>query len=132
MKRILVTLLVSILFFLGISACEEITEPKQDPKICEVEVFTTNLSYKQTHYEVIKEGELTVERVEYYGDNGFTTIINPTKFPLTLDFNMSNNQDSVGIYVKAKVYNGKITAKLAVTTSAGSVTQEDACSQYVQ
>lgn len=132
MNRKLTILIISILLFVGISSCEELTESTVEPKNCEVEVFTTNTAYSKTvKYEVITSGDLTVEEVKYYSDNGFITIANPTRFPMTLNFTLSDEQDSIGIFAKSLVQNGKIELKLSVTANGATITQEDACSQII-
>lgn len=132
MKKNVITLFILVLLFIGISSCDELTESQPDPKNCKVEVFTTSTALiKTVKYEVKTSGDLTVEEVKYYSDNGFITINNPTKFPMTLNFSLSSDQDSIGIFVKSKVQNGKIEVKLSVTSNGSTITQEDACSQYV-
>ena len=132
MNKKLLSLLVLIILFMGILACEELNEPEVTPKNCEVDVFTTSTaSAKTVKYEVITSGDLTVEEVKYYSDNGFITITNPTKFPMTLNFTLSSSQDSIGVFAKSKVKSGKIEVKMSVTTSGSTITQEDACSQIV-
>ncbi len=132
MNRKLSILFVSILLLIGISSCEEITKSEVEPKNCEVEVFTTSTAFSKTvKYEVITSGDLTVEEVKYYSDNGFITITNPTRFPMTLNFTLSDEQDSIGIFAKSLVQNGKIELKLSVTANGATITQEDACSQVI-
>jgi len=132
MNRKLTILLTSILLLLVILSCEELTEPQPDPKNCEVEVSTVNTaSNKTVHYDVIKTGDVTVESVAYFSDNGFITINNPTKFPMSLDFTMPYDLDTIGVFAKAKVQNGKIEVKMKVTSNGSSIAQEDACSQYI-
>jgi len=130
MTRRLTILFISILLFIGISSCDELTEPQPDPKNCEVEVFTVNTSSTKTvHYEVITSGDLDVESVMYYSDNGYITIVNPTRFPMSLDFTLPSDLDSIGVFANAKVQNGKIEVKMTVTSAGSTVSQEDACSQ---
>lgn len=125
---------LSILFSLAIIvfSCEEITESQPDPKDCAVEVFTVqSASSKNVHYQVITSGDLEVESVKYYSDNGFITIANPTKFPMDLYFTLPYDLDSIGVFASAKVQNGKIQVKMSVTANGSTVSQEDACSQYI-
>ncbi len=132
MKRKLTTLFILVLLFIGISSCEEATEPQPAPKDCEVEVFTVNTSSSKTvHYEVKTTGDVTVESVKYYSNNGYVTINKPTNFPMILDFTLSYDQDSIGVFAKAKVQNGKIEVKMKVTSNGSTITQEDACSQVI-
>lgn len=124
------SLILSILIIVILS-CEEVTEPQPDPKNCEVEVFTVqSASSKDVHYQVITDGDLDVESVSYYSDNGFITITNPTKFPMDLNFVLPYESDSIGVFATAKVQNGKIEVKMSVTSNGSNVSQEDACSQY--
>ncbi|MCF6268694.1 MAG: hypothetical protein L3J41_03195 [Melioribacteraceae bacterium] len=132
MKRKTTALFIIVTLFIGISSCEELTEPQPAPKNCEVEVFTVNTSSSKTvNYEVIKTGDVTVEYVKYYSDNGFVTINNPTNFPMTLNFTLSYELDSIGVFAKAEVHNGKIEVKMKVTSNNNTISQEDACSQII-
>lgn len=132
MNKKLSVLLLSILLLIGILSCEELTESQPDPKNCEVEVFTVNTaSSKTVHYEVITTGDLDVEYVAYYSDNGYITINNPTQFPMSLDFDLPYDLDSIGVFAKAAVQDGKIEVKMTVTSNGSTISQEDACSQYV-
>ncbi len=132
MNKKLTFLSILILTFVFILSCEEVTEPQPDPKNCEVEVFTVNTaSSKTVHYQVITSGDLDVELVQYYSDNGFITIANPTRFPMDLTFTLPYDLDSVGVFAKAKVQDGKIEVKMSVTSNGSTISQEDACSQYI-
>jgi hypothetical protein len=134
MNRKLTLLLVLFIFSIVVLSCEELSDPQPVPdrKICEVEVFTVqSASSKVVHYQVITSGDLEVESVKYYSDNGFITIKYPTKFPMDLNFTLPYDLDSIGVFANAKVQNGKIEVKMSVTSSGSTVSQEDACSQYI-
>ncbi len=101
MNRKYIVLSVLFVFLIVILSCEEITEPQPDPKNCEVEVFTVqSASSKVVHYQVITSGDLDVESVSYYSDNGFINITNPTKFPMDLNFTLPYDLDSIWRFCK--------------------------------